>query len=195
MDGFERRREAKKKAILQAAIELFCTKGVKDANIADIAKKANVSQVSIYNFFESKDNLAKQAFMKYMDEKMDESERLLLTNLPFPEKFKELILESNKAGENLNEEFFQSYVWNDPGIQGFYREYYHSRSIRLILNLIEQGKSEGYVDSTLSTDAILLYIGMFNNVLAQPGLSKDIRLDFSKLFFYGILGKQFEQSK
>ena len=89
MDGFQRRREAKKMQILQAAIEMFSNNGVKNASIAEIAKKANVSQVSIYNFFENKDNLAKEAFLNYMDEKMEKSEQLLNTNLTFPEKFKE----------------------------------------------------------------------------------------------------------
>jgi hypothetical protein len=58
------------------------------------------------------------------------------------------------------------------------------------LNLIDQGKREGYIDTSLLTDAILLYIGMFKNTLAQPGVSKNIRSDFNKLFFYGILGME-----
>lgn len=47
-------------SILQTAIELFSVWGIKAVSIAEIAQKANVSQVSIYNFFGSKDNLAKQ---------------------------------------------------------------------------------------------------------------------------------------
>lgn len=189
MDGFRQRRETKKKDILQAAIELFSIKGLKDTSIADIAKKAGVSQVSIYNFFESKDNLAKLAFIKYMDEKMIQSEQLLNSELPFLEKFKEMIIEANKTGQSLSEEFFQSSVWSDPTIQNYYQENYHSRGNRLFLNLIEQGKNEGYVDADISSDAILLYVGMFKNLLAQSNLNKKTRLDFSKLFFYGILGK------
>lgn len=191
MDGFQRRREAKKMQILQAAIEMFSNNGVKNASIAEIAKKANVSQVSIYNFFENKDNLAKEAFLHYMDEKMEKSEQLLNTNLTFPEKFKELIVESQKAESDLSEEFFQSSVWNNPAIQEFYQEHYYTRSIKLFMNLIEQGKKEGYIDTTLLTDAIILYIGMFKNTLTQPGVSKKIRSDFNKLFFYGILGKEY----
>lgn len=189
MDGFRQRRETKKKDILQAAIELFSIKGLKDTSIADIAKKAGVSQVSIYNFFESKDNLAKLAFIKYMDEKMIQSEQLLNSELPFLEKFKEMIIEANKTGQSLSEEFFQSFVWSDPTIQNYYQENYHSRGNRLFLNLIEQGKNEGYVDADISSDAILLYVGMFKILLAQSNLSKKTRLDFSKLFFHGILGK------
>jgi AcrR family transcriptional regulator len=192
MDGFQRRREAKKTDILQAAIELFSTKGLKDTSIADIAENAGVSQVSIYNFFESKDSLARLAFIKYMDEKMVQSEQLLNSDLSFPEKFKEMILETDKTGQSLSEEFFQSYVWNDPMIQSYYQGKYYDRGNRLFLNLIEQGKNEGYVDADISIDAVLMYVGIFKNMLAQPNISKKIRLDISKLFFYGILGKDIE---
>ncbi len=61
MNGFERRRELKKKSILQAAYDLFSARGIKDVGIAEIAQKAAVSQVSIYNFFDSKENLVRQA--------------------------------------------------------------------------------------------------------------------------------------
>ena len=57
MDGFEKRREQKKKDILKAALSLFQQYGVQKVTISEIAKKANVSQVTIYNYFESKDNL------------------------------------------------------------------------------------------------------------------------------------------
>lgn len=192
MDGFQRRREAKKKTILQAAVDLFSIKGLKDTSIADIAQKAGVSQVSIYNFFESKENLAKLAFIRYMDDKMVQSEQLLNSELSFLDKFKEMTLESYKTGQSLSEEFFQSFVWSDPTIQDYYQKNYHSRGTRLFLNLIDLGKKEGFVDSDISTNVILKYIGMFKNILAQSDMSKKERSDFSKLFFYGILGKDIE---
>nr|WP_314464020.1 TetR/AcrR family transcriptional regulator [uncultured Clostridium sp.] len=60
MNGFEKRRQEKKEAILFAAKELFKLYGYNKVSIAEIAKKASVSQVSIYNFFESKENLKNQ---------------------------------------------------------------------------------------------------------------------------------------
>src|SRR5512146_1125543 len=90
MNGFQRRREMKMKSILQAAFELFSSRGLKDVTIAEIASKANVSQVSIYNFFQSKENLVRQALFVYMDERMKESERILESEIPFREKLERL---------------------------------------------------------------------------------------------------------
>ena len=53
-NGFERRKERKKTDILQASLNLFIKYGTKKVAISEIAQKAQVSQVTIYNYFENK---------------------------------------------------------------------------------------------------------------------------------------------
>ena len=55
MDGFERRRQNKKNSILKASLKLFKQYGYNKVSVAEIAKEASVSQVSIYNYFKSKE--------------------------------------------------------------------------------------------------------------------------------------------
>ena len=50
MDGFERRRQNKKNSILKASLKLFKQYGYNKVSVAEIAKEASVSQVSIYNY-------------------------------------------------------------------------------------------------------------------------------------------------
>ena len=45
----------KKQAIIQAALQLFKEKGFKETSIKSIAEVAEVSPVSIYNYFGSKE--------------------------------------------------------------------------------------------------------------------------------------------
>ena len=56
LNGFERVKE-KKRAIKEAAFVLFSERGFNEVKIEHIAKEANVSQVTIYNHFGSKDAL------------------------------------------------------------------------------------------------------------------------------------------
>jgi len=44
-------------AILDAALEVFAQKGFQDATISEIAKRANVAEATIYEYFENKENL------------------------------------------------------------------------------------------------------------------------------------------
>ncbi len=54
--------------IQSAALGLFIRKGIAGTTTKEIAKKAGVSEGSIYNYFESKSDLAYKLFARYMDE-------------------------------------------------------------------------------------------------------------------------------
>ncbi|MFZ5965711.1 MAG: TetR/AcrR family transcriptional regulator [Bacillota bacterium] len=189
MNGFQRRREKKMEDILEAAFTLFSANGIKTVSIAEIAKRANVSQVSIYNFFESKENLARQAYFKMMDEKMKDLEMLIKSNLSFQEKFEKLVFISLETANNLSEDFYQSEFAKDPTVLKFLEEYGHKKTLPLLMDLIEQGKRESCIDSGISSESILIYIHSINGVL-QSNISKKVRMDLGKLFFYGLFGKK-----
>jgi AcrR family transcriptional regulator len=189
MNGFQRRREMKKKSILLAAYELFSARGIKRVSIAELAKKAGVSQVSIYNFFESKENLVRQAIFAFLDETMKASESVLESEIPFREKLEKLLFLTAEADNKSSLEFFQSAIINDPVIQNLLVEYDRSRTEPFILRLVEQGQQEGFINPALSIEAIRLYIGALRDVQARSSTSKDVRFDLNALFFYGLQGK------
>ncbi len=177
------------KSILQSAYELFSARGIKDVGIAEIAKKAGVSQVSIYNFFESKENLVRQAIFAYMDEKMKESEMVLESEIHFQEKLEKLLFISDEADRQSSQNFFQFAMNNDRLILKFLEEYYQNKTEPFIFRLVEQGKKEGRINRDLSNEALHLYIRAIQAPLAQRSLSKNVILDLNALFFYGLLGK------
>ncbi len=189
MNGFQRRREKKMSSILSAAFELFSSRGLKDVTIADIAGKAHVSQVSIYNFFQSKENLVRQTIFAFMDEKMKESEQVLESEVPFREKLEKLFFLTEEARDQANPEFFLSAIGSDPLTRRLMAEYYHDHTEPFIMRLIEQGKDQGAISLDLSSDSVRLYIQALQGILAQPGLSRKARLDIDELFFYGLQGR------
>lgn len=189
MNGFQRRRELKKQRILQTAIELFSTRGIKAVSIAEIAEMANVSQVSIYNFFGSKEELARQAIFTLTNEQMKWFETLVTSDGSFREKFESLVSENTQITGKYSEEFRHSIPWDDCVVRDFMDEYYQNRTIPLLMQLIEQGKKEGGVDSGLSNEAILLYIDLFKPLMAKKTIPITVRRDLKALFFYGLFGK------
>lgn len=189
MNGFERRRKEKKESILNTAFELFFTRGIKAVSIAEIAKKANVSQVSIYNFFGSKDNLIRQSIFSYYNTKLNEYELLLDSDLSFSEKFHKLLSDKMENIDHYGDELLQSDIWTDPIIQSFIQEYYQTHSLPFMIKFIEQGKKEGSINRNISNEAILIYIDIFKNAILKANLSKKASSDLSILFFFGILEK------
>ncbi|MGE8203516.1 TetR/AcrR family transcriptional regulator [Heyndrickxia sp. NPDC080065] len=191
MDGYQRRTEKKKESIRKAAFELFSIYGIDKVSIGEIAKKANVSPVTIYNYFGSKEELIKDVFIEYMNKEILEFTNLIHSDLSFPQKLEKVIFEKREAAKLFNKEFFQSII--DPSLKDVVEEYLSSTAIPLTMELLEIGRKEGYVNPAISSEAIILYIHKFSELTQYPDLfekyDKDVILDLSNLFFYGLLGQ------
>lgn len=194
MDGFQRRREKKKKSILKAAFELFSRYGVQKVTIAEIAKEANVSPVSIYNYFGSKNNLVKHTVMQMMDDIAETFQPLLESDMTFPEKMDKILFEKVELNKKLGRKgFFDASFIEDPEAQEFLDHYGRTKALPMLLGLLEQGRREGYVSPDVSTDSILYYIGIIQQATQNPDFFRDdnqkLRLDLATLFIYGLAGK------
>jgi len=195
MDGFEKRREQKKKSILEAALALFMEYGIQKVSIAEIAKKANVSQVTIYNYFESKDNLVRFVFQYYVDQVWNTQKQVLESDLPFNEKIKNIIFEKGMKADQISTRFFQDFMKDYASGQSYVEEVYLKEALPLLINLFDEGRKQGVIDSTISNEAILFYLQMFQRYLQLEDISPlilPIAEDLTKLFFYGVAGKKEE---
>ncbi|MCM3739464.1 TetR/AcrR family transcriptional regulator [Oceanobacillus luteolus] len=192
MNGFERRKELKKNNILEAALSLFLKHGFHKVSIAEIAKEADVSQVTIYNYFESKDNLIQKVIIYYVNKIWNEYEQLFNSDMPFPEKVKTIIFEKALVANQINEEFFEHFMKEYIKEDNYIMEFYNEVALPRFLELFEDGKQQGYVDQSVSDEAILLYIQMFADYMRREGMEKTalpLTEDLTKLFFYGLSGK------
>lgn len=193
MDGFERRREQKKKDILQAAMDLFMTYGPEKVSIAEIASKANVSQVTIYNYFGNKHNLIEEMIVYSLRQIWSEYETLFDSDLPFIEKVRKSMFHKIQSATAIHPDafvqFIKKYNAGVPVLETFMQE----KIMPKMMALIEEGKRDGYVDPDLSDEAVLMFIQMFREFMQKeevyPHLQK-ITGDLTKLFFYGLVGRK-----
>ncbi|MTD31252.1 TetR/AcrR family transcriptional regulator [Planomicrobium sp. YIM 101495] len=195
MDGFEKRREQKKKDIMDAALALFIKSGIQKVSISEIAGKAKVSQVTIYNYFESKDKLVRVVFKFYVDRIWQEQKHLLESDLPFNEKLEKITFGKGFQADQISEKFFQDFMKDYASGQSYVEELYMKEALPLILQLFEEGRTQGDVDPAVSDEAILFYLQMFQEYLQREGVAQavlPIAEDLTKLFFYGIAGKSGE---
>ncbi|GIQ68847.1 TetR family transcriptional regulator [Xylanibacillus composti] len=193
MNGFERRRAQKKKDILEAALVLFMEYGVQKPSIAEIAQKAGVSQVTIYNYFESKHNLAHEVFLYYLDKMSEEFKEILLSELDFPEKVKRLIFRKKEAAQEMHEDLYLYIMREYTTSPGHLREIFQEKTLPNLFSLFNQGKEQGYVDPNLSNEAILFFMHALYEYLQREEVYSNVlpmTEDIMKLIFYGIAGKR-----
>ncbi|WP_096153853.1 TetR/AcrR family transcriptional regulator [Bacillus sp. FJAT-45066] len=192
MDGFQKRREQKKVNILEGALDLFMEFGIQKVSIAEIAKQANVSQVTIYNYFKSKHNLVREVFIYYINKVSDEFEQLMRSDIPFPDKVKTIIFNKKEAASSIHEELYQYFMKEYKQDVNYIEQIYVQRIFPHIVQLLDEGKEQGYVDPTLSTEAVMFYFQMMKEYMQREDIyTKVLPLteDITKILFYGISGK------
>jgi AcrR family transcriptional regulator len=194
MDGFERRRQNKKNSILKASLKLFKQYGYNKVSVAEIAKEASVSQVSIYNYFKSKENLKQELLIKLMDDYYIEITKILDSHDSINHKMEKLFISMANDTKRTDLQFLLISSTSDTVNDYIIKK--RAQIKNLIINLVEEGKKEGIINDSVSTDAIAIYIEIFqyyfhNNptVIAKFDNNPELFKEIHSLFFNGLKGK------
>ena len=192
MNNYEIRTNKKKSAIITAAQDLFREKGFVNVSIKEIASIANVSQVSIYNYFGNKDALVGECVNSLMSEVIDIGRELLHSEMDFKEKVSQaLSLCSNDLNKYLSEYFTQEAL-NDKALINLISESINKKKFELFKEYIEVGKNEGIINKTISTETILRFIEIISkaeNAVDYSNAPDGYLHEIQKLILYGVLGK------
>ena len=84
-------KESKKEIIMHTALSLFAKKGFYVTTIADIAKEMNMSVGNMYNYFSSKESLAKELLIYTSKKFGDEIKKINDLNISSKEKINKII--------------------------------------------------------------------------------------------------------
>jgi len=196
MNGFERRREQKKENIRQAALELFKLHGFEKVSINNIAHKARVSHVTIYNHFGNKEELVREVIRTLLLDMLEKYRAIVRGGETFPEKLEMIVFDKTEVASQYQGELLQSAARNDPVVQQFIESLWQKEINQLTLDFIEDGQKLGYINQELSHEAILAYFeilrkGIFasSGLLANTVRNAEFSRDLVSLIHYGLLGK------
>ncbi|KIL53052.1 TetR/AcrR family transcriptional regulator [Jeotgalibacillus campisalis] len=193
MDGFQRRREQKKQNILEASLRLFMDYGIQKVSIAEIAKTAKVSQVTIYNYFQNKHTLIHDVFIYYVDQSFKRFEVIIVSEAPFPEKIQQVIFNKQEVAAQINQEFYQHLMQEYSKEGNYIEKIYNEKALPYFSKLFQEGKDQGYIDPGLSDEAIMFYVQMLKDYVQREDVyAKILPLteEITNIFFYGIIGKK-----
>ena len=197
MNGFERRKEQKKDSIQRAALELFKVYGFKKVSINDIANKAGVSPVTIYNHFGSKDELVRKVVKAQFLSMLEKYRAIIDGESPFLEKLETIVFDKTEIASQFHGELAQTLLQNDPEMKQFIDTLWQRDVNQMTIDLLEEGKRQGYVNLETSQEALLLYLELFRRgVSASPDLLADMEpnvtffRELNYLFLYGLMGRK-----
>ncbi|MCG8571721.1 MAG: TetR/AcrR family transcriptional regulator [Spirochaetes bacterium] len=157
MTGYEKRTEAKKRIIQRCASELFDKYGFEKVTLEEIASKAKVSRVTIYKYFKDKENLQTEILKNLALQTTESIEKIIQNDLPFPEKFKRIILLKKDISELTNNQFIESTIGNDGELGGVVTIDLIERIAVIMQKFIQQGKKEGFIHPDLTDETVNNY--------------------------------------
>jgi AcrR family transcriptional regulator len=155
VNGYEKITQRKIDSILRAATELFYKYGVSKVNMDEVANYANVSKVTIYKYYKSKDELFKEVVKKIYSKTFIEIEEIVNSKNNFTQKLKFIIYSKVKSANIAK------------GV--FIYEKFEKRKINLMNKLLEEGKKENYIRNDITIQDFNMYIEIF-----QSGLNSKI---------------------
>ena len=193
MNQYQKTTEKKKQAIIQAALQLFKEKGFKETSIKSIAEVAEVSPVSIYNYFGSKDNLVTLCVDDLFEEITQKAEDILNSHLDFQTKLDQAFdLCQEKMSQQISD-YFQDKMVKDPALSSLLTKAITAKKRDIYRAYIELGKKEGLIAEDLSTELVLNVMdalnGMGNQLADSDNLETEVE-QMHSIFLYGIFGQK-----
>ena len=192
MNQYQKTTEKKKQAIIQAALRLFKDKGFKETSIKSIAEAAEVSPVSIYNYFGSKDNLVALCVNDLFEEITQQAEDILNSNLDFKTKLDHAFALCQEKMSRQISDYFQDKMVEASVFSTLLTKAITAKKRDIYRAYIKLGKEEGVIAEDLSTDLILNVMdalnGMGNQLAHSDILEKEVE-QIHQIFLYGIFGK------
>lgn len=194
MNGFEKRRERKKKDILDSAGVLFFKKGFKDTSVEEISALAAVSPVSVYNFFGTKANLYVKTIEAAFNAAMDAYEKILESENNFQEKLLAFLRYKVTSRTNMSPDYFTSADISNPAVRSVLEKMKEKRVIPFFRRLVDEGKKEGAIDGAITESSVILYLNIVSAGLSDlriaEAFSRDesLSLGIGKLLLFGFCG-------
>jgi len=138
-------KKSKKEKILEASMKIFFREGFHKAKISEIAEEAHIGKGTVYEYFESKEQLFEETAKSYVDnycrlltqvieqeeKPIDKLKSYLAFQKQNAHKFRNFYHLFEKRGETLDKEIFKVIITA------------RNRILRLISNIIEKGIQEG----------------------------------------------------
>jgi AcrR family transcriptional regulator len=131
-------------------------------SIAEIAKKANVAQASIYNYFQDKENLKKELIQKIMNDCYLETMNILESSDPIKHKLEKFLLTRAEYLAQYPEDFLPDFTKNEFFLKEYVNEENYVKLKNAFIGLLEDGKREGVINKSFSTEAMLGYLEVFH---------------------------------
>jgi len=189
-NGFDLRREKKMKNIEETMLQLLNQKDISNITMDEIAKNAGVSKVTLFNYYNTKDNLINTVILNFFSSVQEEFERLIESDLPFEQTYREITKYKMEKVLNMTSVFFHNMMQQYASETTFFDKNAQETSDQLVLRLFQKGRKEGKVNPAYTDEVLLTFMHIFTEGLKSPTINSDHMMKYgdqiSQIFLNGL---------
>ena len=179
-------------SILENASRLFVQFGYHKVTIESVAQYANVSKVTLYKYFDDKQDLYEYILKRNYLVEFDDVLDIIDSPLPFEEKINEVVKARIKKYYDKSIPIFQGEITLSLDIQKFIKEYTKKMEVAR-KRLYDQGKIEGFICDEITDATLEMYFKIIQNGLVSVfkdlgELENENLSQLLKILYAGILG-------
>ncbi|MFC1846197.1 TetR/AcrR family transcriptional regulator [Chloroflexota bacterium] len=191
------KKETKREKIIRAAVQLLRpARNINKVSIEDIAREAGVSPTTIYNNFGDKETLLIEVIKQIGDDAVESYRKIIRADIPFPDKIQQVVRQKMAAASEMDWSGIFKLLAQDPRLAE-YTEKVHVEEVRSnFIELIEDGRRQGYIEPDLSVEAILLYLdflregsGLVSRIPREIRENTKIMQDLNDIVFHGFVNR------
>lgn len=188
----DKKANARYKAIMIAARDLFWKYGVRRVTVEEISRDAGVSKMTFYKFFPNKTELAKSIFLEMVEESLAKFRELLKSDDTPAEKLRQLIALKVQGTKGISREFVMD-LYNDKelGLKE-YVEDLSKESWTMILDYFRDAQSKGVFRKDLDPEFFMYYGQKISEMVTDEhlikmyGSTEEVIRQLTNFFAYGI---------
>jgi AcrR family transcriptional regulator len=172
------------------------THNVKKVSLEDIAEKAGISPTTIYNHFGTREALVSEVVKILIRQTLEQSWALIHSDIPFPQKLLGIINLKKDMISQVNSEIIDKIVSQDKTLSPSIDEVYQNEVRPLWLEMLADGKKQGYVDTELNDEVLLTYLDVLKTgfsakqeLMRNIATKVDSLMQLTRILFYGFLKK------
>lgn len=178
--------------ITEKAELLFRKHGFNRVTVEEICKKADVSKMTYYKYFKNKDELIKYIWKCWVDEGLDELDKLRTMEIPFTDKINRILKMKEEAAEKYGKDLIHDYFNAKPQMQKYFNEIY-SQSLGHFIKFIKEAQRNGEVRKDIKPEFFIAVLNKImelakdDNLISLYPTYKDFVLEVNKYIYFGLM--------
>jgi len=184
-----------KKLILKAAKKMFFQSGLNKITVEEICTESSVSKMTFYRNFKNKEEIARSILESVFEESNIQYKSIMDQEIPFAKKVEQIILMDKNYADQISSEFVNDLLSYKTDV---FIELINKNNEVMDLQLEKDFMTAQKKGELRKETPVAFYIHMLKDIrnkIKDPNLKslykedKDMWIDLTYFYFYGILSK------